>query len=156
MTSKSIVIFLMFFCSIPLLFCKKKSGDCQYASVPNSLFFQIRQNGIPIGSDTLNNVRISYYNNGTKIYIKDLIQATDLYSNRGILTTRTIGTLGANTYFIEYPNLLKTDTLFVEYLLPSPSTNCVYVLQDVRYNSIAITANNTFGAQPVYVLNKSM
>ncbi len=101
-------------------------------------------------------MRLSYVLDGSKKYINDLSHAVDFYANMGIMTTRTIGTLGARTYVLEYnDNLLTNDTLFANYTYETPESNCEYRLLQIKFNNVIVTADTTFSYQPVYIFNKN-
>jgi len=106
----------------------------------------------------LQNIKIAYLDNGIKKYLTDVNSATDYYANSGILATRTIGIISADynikTYFLELPNAIKSDTLYVDYPSKSPATNCQYVLQTFKFNGKLTIIDSSFKFQPVYVLNK--
>jgi len=149
------IIFLFIFFSISS--CKKKS-TCQFASVPNSLVLLIKKNNQILTDNILKNIRLSYIENGNKKYITDLTEAIAPYDNKGILTTRNIGTISngnINTYYIEYPNDWPTDTLYVHYIPPSPATSCIYVEEPVKFNNQLAPVDTSFHFDsPVYILNK--
>ncbi len=65
--------------------------------------------------------------------IPDLSQATDSYANKGILTSREIGTFENQIFYLEYSDGLSTDTLFVSDVLPSPATNCQYKTTQIKF-----------------------
>lgn len=117
-------------------------------------FFQIKINGEILPDSVLNNLKISYIQNGTKKYISDLGQAVDYYANMGIMTTRSIGSMGVQSYNLEYNNGFATDTLFADYSSETPSTNCQYLLRQIKFNNITVVGATTFSYQPVYVFYK--
>lgn len=154
------LIFFILFSSIIILGlnCKKTSSSCSDTPEPPVFFFQIKKNGVPLGNDTLQNIKLSYIVNGVKDYITDLSEATDYYANMGILDTRTAGvissTQGIQIFYIEYPNGFSTDTLFLDYPPVSSSTDCSYFLSKVQFDGVTIEGDTAFGYQPVYVFNK--
>lgn len=152
MTNK--IFFIILFLSVPILFLTcKKSNLCNSVAVPPVFFFQIKESGIIISDSILASLKISYFVNGSKEYISDLSQATDFYANKGILTSRQIGTFQDQTFFIEYPDA-DIDTLMVSNILPSPSTNCEYKISKIEFNNSIISKDTSFGYQPVYIFNK--
>ncbi len=141
----TIIILASFNCS--------KTSSCHYAAEPPIIFLQIKKNGKFFNSDTLIQIKLSYIKNGVKTYLNDLTEATDLYSNKGILTSREFGV--SSIYLIEYPYGLTTDTLFINLPTASPETNCQYFIKEVKFNNSVVTPDNSLGAQPVYVFNKT-
>jgi hypothetical protein len=154
--SKQIFI-LQSFVFVSLLFfsCSKYTkGACQFYNPPSALFFLLKKDGQILPDTILQNVKLSYYVNGVKSYIPDLSEATDFYAGQGILATRDIGFLSIKTYYLEYPNNWNTDSLYVDYIAPSISTNCLYILDTVKFNTQLAPIDTTFKYEPVYVLNK--
>ncbi|MGN6213824.1 hypothetical protein [Parafilimonas sp.] len=76
-----------------------------------------------------------------------------MYAGKGILINRQIGTFEDQVFFIEYTNS-DIDTLSVQNLMPSPSTDCSYKIEQVKFNNLIATADASFGYQPVYVFLK--
>ena len=105
----------------------------------------------------MDSVKISYFDNSSKKYLSDLSYAIDYYANKGILTSRKIGSSSGNmeikTYYIEYPSNLKKDTIFVYYNKPSINNGCVYRLAAVKFNT-KVAVIDTFKYQPVYLFEK--
>lgn len=134
--------------------CKKKNNSCKNYVPPNSLFFQIIKNGDKLPDNILKNLKLYYTKNDTKIYIADLNLATDVFAKKGIMTTRNIGTLGANNYVLEYGNGFLNDTLYIEYSDATPATDCRFQLKKVVFKNEEISASNSFGYQPVYIFYK--
>lgn|GEM_PF-6174386 len=80
--------------------------------------------------------------------------------NKGLIASRIIGILSADnnikTYYIEYSNGWTNDTLYVDYSPNTPATNCLYVLNRVKYNGKTCAVDDSFHLDlPVYILNKS-
>lgn len=134
--------------------CSKAKKSCESYNPPSSLFFQIKNNGGIVDSSILNKTRLSYFQNGVKVYVADWGPATDFYADKGILTSRTIGTFENQVFYLEYPNDYNTDTLNVQNALPTQSTNCEYVVKEIKYNGQIVHPDTSFGYQPVYILNK--
>lgn len=136
--------------------CSKKNR-CHYVSLPNSLFFLLKKDGIRLPDSVLNNLKISYYENATTKYISDLGRAKEEGYNLGVMTTRLIGDISANKnikqYFIEYSDGEK-DTLNVDYEPPSISNGCHYNLIQVKFNGKEITPDLAITMQKVYTLEK--
>ena len=120
--------------------CSKKNR-CHSATVPHSLVFLLEKEGKRLPDSVLNNVKISYYENGKKLFVNDVERGTNVDSinayDLGIVGTRLIGNISSDhnikDYLIEYPDG-DVDTLFVDYLPPSQETDCLYVLKLVKYN----------------------
>jgi hypothetical protein len=136
---KSILIFLLF---IFFINCTKSDENvCKWDAMPDSLILKITKSGTIVSDLVLAEIKLSYYENNAKKYVKDFtIENVDTnIRNKGYISTRGIGTLSGNnnikTYFIEYPNGWPTDTLYVDYLPNTPETNCRYVLNPVKINN---------------------
>lgn len=135
--------------------CKKTNNSCKNYTPPNSLFFQVIMNGDILPDSILENLKMYYMKNGTKVYITDLSLGIEVFSKKGIMTTRSVGTLGANYYILEYENGLQSDTLYVDYSDATPATGCRFLLKKVTFNKDEITASDSFGYQPVYIFHKN-
>ena len=76
-----------------------KTKKCHYTGVPHSLFFLLNKGGNRLPDSVLNNLKISYSENGQKLFVNDVergineggFNACDL----GIITTRLIGFISA-------------------------------------------------------------
>jgi hypothetical protein len=136
--------------------CSKSKSSCRYTTPPNSLFFLLKKAGNRLPDSVLDQVKMSYYLNGNKNYVMDLVRATGEGYNLGVLTTRSIGILSADKkikdYYIEYANGSK-DTLFADYEAPTPATNCVYHIKQVSYNSQTASTDPNITVQTVYLFN---
>lgn len=134
-----------------------KTKKCQYTSPPLSFFFLIKQGGNRLPDSVLDNTRIFYFENGIKKQLSDLVRATEEGRELGVLTTRLIGLLSADqnikTFIIEYP-VDPADTLYVDYVSPTPANNCLYSNNLVRFNNQVATPDPAITAQRVYVFNK--
>lgn len=119
--------------------CKDESL-CKWDNMPNSLALRIFKSGIAVSHEDLRKCRLSYYDKGTKKYISDFSPFNIEVSqqNTGLITTRSVGTLSADsnikTYYIEYPNEWSIDTLRVDYLPRTQATNCLYLQNEIRVN----------------------
>jgi hypothetical protein len=116
-------------------------------------------NGQVVPDSILSKVKLSYFEGAVKKYVADFSIATNGYPNMGFIGTRTIGIMSADssikTYYLEYANSWKTDTLFADYLSRSPATNCLYVLQTIKFNNQSTPIDTSFHFDSkVYVLNK--
>lgn len=152
-------IIFIFIIPIFLYSCKKsKSSKCYYSGPPPTFFFTIKQNGQILPADVLNNIKVSYFEEGIKKYVNDIYQATNYYANKGVLTTRTAGILSADhnikTFFIEYPKNISTDTVQLDYETYKPSNNCLYTVKQVTLNNVVSVINTFFQYQPVYLFSK--
>ncbi len=124
-------------------------------SPPPTFFFLIKKDAIILPYDVLNNLTISYIESGNKKYLSDVNQATDVYANSGILLSQEIAMLSAKksikTYYIEYSNGFKTDTLYVDYV----PNECGYTFKQAKFNGITSIVDNSFKYQPVYLFPKN-
>lgn len=148
---------LLISCSSMLLVtCGKNSNTCHWAAEPPDFIFQINHNGKIIPDSILNEIKISYYQNGIKKYIPDLGTATDTnYINRGLMGSREIGTFENQTFFLEYSNGFAIDTLIVNNLLPTPATNCQYKVKQIRFDNQTPLIDTSFKfSWPVYIFIK--
>ena len=148
------------FLIILFISCKRNdSGSCLYSyQPPNSFFFIIKTGGQSLPNNILDSIKISYTENSIKKYITDLSYAVDYYANKGILVTRNIGSTsgdsGITTFYLEFSNKLKTDTLYINFTKPAVSNGCVYVLNEVKYNNKVSGIDSAFKYQPVYLFDK--
>lgn len=159
---KKIIIAVLSLCSFStfLLCCKKSSQPtCKYDSIPSSLILKFTKNGNPVGDNILTNVKLSYFEGSTKKYVTDFAISTDTVNqNKGLKASRNIGILSADnnikTYYIEYPNGWTEDTLYVDYLPNTPSTNCVYVQNAIKVNVQMASIDSSFHFDsPVFIVN---
>lgn len=143
--------------TIGLTSCSKSQNKCHYVSPPRSFFFLLKKNGNRLPDSILDNIRIAYMKNGSKLYITDLVRATGDGREMGILTTRLIGTLSADNnikpFSIEYPDG-TVDDLFIDYSPPSLSNNCVYIINQIKYNGLVSQPDPTITMQTVYTFIK--
>lgn len=151
-------IILILFTVVVFISCtNKNTSTCYYSTEPPTLFFLIQRNNKKIADSILQNTKLSYFENGTKKYITDIYNAIGDYANKGVLTSRTVGIQSSEkntkTYYLEFPNGLPTDTLYIDYSAPSPSNNCRYILQSFKLNNKTVSIDTSFRFQPVYVLN---
>jgi hypothetical protein len=164
---------LLIICVTSFLTCKKSGSNdpplnpngCAWFNPPASLCFQIKLDGQILPDMVLRNgVGVSYYYNGEKKYINDLSLATGPYANAGILASRVLAltsagtdpTNGIKTFYIEYSNYngFTNDTLFVDYALATPATDCQYLFRQIKFNGQVAFADTSFKYNTVYVLNK--
>ena len=138
-----------------------KSNRCHYTGMPNSFVFLLTENGKRLPDSILTGVKTSYFQNNQKLFLTDLRRGInengfDAYG-LGILSTRLIGIFSADknikNYFLEYPDG-EQDTLFVDYVPPSPNNNCLYKLNQVRYNGKVILPDQSITQLKVYTLEK--
>ncbi len=131
--------------------------------IPASLFFVIKTNGVRLDDNTLNTMKLYYFNNGIKTYISDFQRGTGDGFALGVQTTRNIGDVSADQsvkdYYLEFQNG-DIDTLFVDYrhLNENDAFNdpcyCYYPLREVKYNSVTASPDPTITQQKVYLFNK--
>jgi hypothetical protein len=121
----------------------------------------LTENGKRLPDSILTGVKTSYFQNNQRLFLTDLKRGIiengfDAYE-LGILSTRLIGTFSADknikNYFIEYPDG-KRDTLFVDYVPPSPNNNCLYILKQVKYNGKLIMPDPSITQLNVYTLER--
>lgn len=157
MKFKSFYPIAIFICSfLSFSSCKKKG--CHWASVPDTLMLEFRQNGSQLPDSILQKVKISYFDNGTKKYISDLAVASDsTFSNLGLMGTRTIGSISSgsiNKFYIEYSNGWSKDSIYVHYIPPSEKTNCRYKQEPLKFNTHTAPVDTSFHfGSPVYILD---
>lgn len=148
---------------IPVLYamsCSKGKGP---QVIPDSLFFVIKQNGIRLDDNTLNNMKLYYFKGGNKTYVSDFSRASEEGYNLGVQTTRAIGTISADEnikdYYLEFPNS-DIDTLYVDYKHVGDneafnnSCYCHYPLQAVKYNGMVTSQDPTITQQRVFLFDK--
>ena len=140
--------------------CSKRKGP---QVVPASLFFIIKQNGIRLDDNTLNDMKLYYFRSGIKTYVSDFLRATEEGYNLGVQTTRTIGDISADEnikdYYLQFPNG-DLDTLIVDYKHVNDreafnnSCYCYYPLQSVKYNGTVALPDPSITQQKVYRFDK--
>lgn len=153
---KYIKIPFIIFCALIFSNCSK-SSHCKYDSLPNSLFFQIKKNGIRLSDDELKYTKISYQEDNKTLYLNDIGRATDQAYPYGILNTRIIGIRSGNenikNYTLELPDGSKYP-LFVDYEGPdSRKDHCYYELKQVKFNGEIAVTDPQFQFQPIYIFN---
>ena len=141
--------------------CHKNAG-CHWAAEPYALvLFQLYKGGqLVTDSNFLASLKLYYYQNNQKNYItiQGIINANTndtniLYKNR-VMLIDVLSTLNIKNYYLEYPNgSWATDTLYVDYLSPSPNTNCEYKLNAIKYNG-TVPNDTTIFYELVYMFNK--
>ena len=157
------VLLITFSCLI-IAACSKSNEYNNLRSIPYSIFLKITKNGNRLPDSVLDNLKLSYYQNGSKKYISDFIRcinegginARDL----GFMTTNIIGINSGDynikDYYIEYPNGTN-DTLFVDYrhLSTADAANdscaCLYPLKQLKYNGIKPKLDTTIKYQTMYI-----
>jgi hypothetical protein len=152
--------YFLFF--IPICFiwgCShKETTTCIPLDQPLSITFEIIKSGKPLPDDSLRFVKMSYTDSGTKIYVNDLLLATNAYANKGLLSTSSVVSLSENqnfkTFYLEYPSNLSTDTLYIDYGAPSPLNDCELQLQPVKINNQIAPIDTSIMYTRVYVINK--
>ena len=160
MKYKNFVFALVIYVSYLLVTGCHKNTGCHWAAEPYSLvLFQLYKGGQLItDSSFLSSIKLSYYQNNSKHYATafGLLIGTDsnIFYKNGIMSLNVLSTLNIKNYYLEYPNSSwATDTLYVDYLSPSPNTNCEYKLNEIKYNG-TVPNDTTIFYQPVYTLNK--
>ncbi|MFT3949394.1 MAG: hypothetical protein QM763_20690 [Agriterribacter sp.] len=158
MARVSLLLIILLLSVAAFISCLKSSGSgCHYVDIPASLFFLPKHDGERLSDDVLNTITISYMDNGSKKKVTDVMRATEEGRALGVMTTRDIGALSADhnikTFYIEYTSL-PTDTIYVDYSPPNPSTGCIYARNLVKYNNQTVLPDPAITAQTVYVFNK--
>ena len=158
-------LIITLFCIIFITACSS-SVISNVRLIPYSIFFKLIKNGNRLPDSVLDNLKLSYYQNGTKNYISDFIRcineggvnARDL----GFMTTNLIGVTSGNDnikdYYIEYPNGTK-DTLYVDYRHVSTADGekdscfCLYPLKQLKFNGLIPQIDTTIKIQTIYIFN---
>ena len=135
--------------------------------VPSSLIFLVKKAGDRLPDSILNNMKLYYYQNGTKKYFTDFIRGINegdfqAYDS-GVQTTRNIGFTSGDdnikTYYLEYPSG-QQDTLFIDYRHVGEdeafhnSCYCYFPLQLVKFDGQVAITDPTITQQKVYLFSK--
>jgi hypothetical protein len=143
--------------------CKKTKNetDCKYDAIPNSMFLKITKNGIVLNDTVLANCKLSYIDGAIKKYITDFSKnnLASQYQGMGLISTRLVGILSADnsikTFYLEYPQAWSIDTLTIDYLKPTPSTNCLYIQNSVKQNGVPAEIDSSLHFNsPVFIIAK--
>jgi hypothetical protein len=126
---------------------------------PPGISFIIYVHGVPYPGDSLELIKISYYQNGEKKYA-DLITRPDSLTNNGLVESRDAAYYSwdqnIKTFYLEYPNNLPTDTLMINYLR-NLQTNCDFITNPISVNNKFVQVDSTgfikFDLMP-YLINK--
>lgn len=157
-------IYLLFFflCFTCISSTCKKDFNGPYIP-PHSLFFLIKKGNNRLPDSILDNMKLYYYQNGSKKYLSDFQRATDEGYNLGILTTRDIGLRSGNdnikVYCLEYPSW-PPDTLFADYRFLSTNEAkkdpcyCYYPLREVKFNNQTASPDPSITQQVIYLFTK--
>lgn len=144
--------------------CSKGKGPLV---IPESLFFVIKQNGQRLPDTTLNNMKLYYFNSGSKTYINDFIRAINEGNlnayDLGIQVTRQVGHVSADDkikdFYLEFQGG-DIDTLYIEYRYVGDneafnnSCYCHYPMGVVKYNGAIASQDPTITVQRVFRFDK--
>jgi hypothetical protein len=153
---------------ISILLSCKKSNNYGPQVIPDSLIFVIKKDGNRLSDSILNNMKMSYFENGIKNYMSDFVRATNEgpYNgyDLGIQGSRLVGILssekGIKNYFLEYPDGSQ-DTLYVDYRLLKENEAkkdpcyCYYPLTAVNYNHTTPNMDTSIKWQKVFLFSKN-
>ena len=157
--------YLLFLIVLTFISCKKNKECPVFWGYlpPRSLFIELKQGGKRLPDSVLNNLKLSYIQNSTKLYISDFYRVSDNWYSLGIMVTREIGLKSGDSniknYYIEYPNGTM-DTVYVDYRhltqceADTSACNCLYPIYAVKFNGIFAPLDTTLIDEPVYLFNK--
>lgn len=151
---------IIFICSIQVVSCHKSSNSCQWAPTPPvPVLFQIYKNGQLITDSTfLSSLKLSYLEDNKKTYVDKfgLLLGTDsnIFYKNGVMSANVGLNNTVKDYVLEYPNNFSVpDTLFIDYLSPSPTTGCQYKLNKIMFNK-STPPTDSISDQLIYIFNK--
>ncbi|MGN6213823.1 hypothetical protein [Parafilimonas sp.] len=142
--------------------CKKNSNSCDWAAPPYALvLFQLyKGEQLVTDSNFLASLKLYYYQNNQKSYIpiQGIINAntsdTNIFYASRVMLINVLSTLKVKEYYLEYPDSSWVpDTLFIDYLSPSPTTGCQYKLNEIMFNK-STPPTDSISDQLIYIFNK--
>lgn len=154
--------------SILCISCGKLKSGYDIYKVPHTTYFVIKRDNHRLPDSILDNMKMSYYQAGSKKYVTDFGRAIDENGSTearesGIQVTRNIGFSsskeGIKDYYLEYPNNTR-DTLYVDYnyLDDDDAYNdpckCNYPFRAIQFNGQVPGIDSLYKFARVYILNK--
>jgi hypothetical protein len=146
--------------------CSKTNNSCYSDEPPDAtVWFQLYENGeLVMDSSFLRSVKLYYVQDNQKKYANmhgyfDFPADTvdyKYFENR-LMRIDILQTCTIKEYYLEYPVSEEdwtTDTLYVNFLPPSPNTNCQYMLNEFKYNGVTLKGDRTVINYCVYILFK--
>ncbi len=151
---------------ISMVACNKKTPLGPQV-INSSLIFLVKKNNQQLPDSILSNMKMSFYQNGSKLYQQDFVRAVNegpFYgADLGVMGPRNIGVTsgdnGVKDYYLGYPDGSR-DTLFVDYQhvnyneAKNNSCYCYYPLVGLRFNGQVPSLDSSIKEQNVYLFKK--
>ncbi|MBK8295893.1 MAG: hypothetical protein IPK91_01090 [Saprospiraceae bacterium] len=146
------------------------NNDCKFGpyQIPYALNFIILKNGITIDTMELNSLKISYFDNNQKKYLKEFRRGKNNGDYKaydiGVIEVVDMGIISGDskikTFYVEYSNY-KPDTIFADYnsLNQEQACNhkcfCYYPLELLLFNDQIPKIDTNIKVESVYLFEKN-